>query len=64
MVKSINPNVPRGGGEGGGGVKLTPPCGFLKIVSSIERVEPWFFVTFNIILKHIIILKQNTSRRL
>ena len=22
-------------------------------VSSIERVEPWFFVTFNIILKHI-----------
>ena len=30
-----------------------PPCGFLKNVSSIERVEPWFFVTFNIILKHI-----------
>ena len=32
---------------------LPPPCGFLKNVSSKERVEPWFFVTFNIILKHI-----------
>ena len=31
----------------------SPPCGFLKNVSSIEMVEPWFFVTFNIILKHI-----------
>ena len=30
-----------------------PSCGFFKNVSSIERVEPWFFVTFNIILKHI-----------
>ena len=41
------------------GVKLTltppppPACGFSKNVSSIERVEPWFFVTFNIVLKHI-----------
>ena len=46
---NLNPNLP-------GGVKLTPPlhplsCGFLKNVSSIERMEPWFFVTFNIILK-------------
>ena len=39
----INPNMP-------GGIKLTP-CGFWKNVSSIERVEPCFFVTFNIILK-------------
>ena len=30
-----------------------PSCGFFKNVSSIERVEPWFFVTFNIILKYI-----------
>ena len=30
-----------------------PGCIFLKNVSSIDRVEPWFFVTFNIILKHI-----------
>ena len=30
-----------------------PLCGFLKNVSCIERVETWFFVTFNIILKHI-----------
>ena len=39
---------------GGGGVKLTPsPCGFSKNVSFKEKVEPWFFVTFNIILRHI-----------
>ena len=25
---------------------------FSKIVSSKERVKPWFFVTLNIILKH------------
>ena len=30
-----------------------PGDAFLKNVFSIERVEPWFFVTFNIILKHI-----------
>ena len=30
-----------------------PPCGFSKIVSSEETLKPWFFVTFNIILKHI-----------
>ena len=45
----LNPNM---SGEERG-VKLTPPCGFLKNVSSIERLEPWFFVTFNIILKDI-----------
>ena len=37
----------------GGGGQLNRPCGFLKNVSSIEIVEPWLFVTFNIILKHI-----------
>ena len=41
-------------GEGEGGCQIDlPPCGFLKNAFSIERVEPWFFVTFNIILKHI-----------
>ena len=29
------------------------PCGFSKKVSSKERVKPWFFVAFNIILKYI-----------
>ena len=32
---------------------LSPLCGFSKNVSSKERVKPWFFVTFNIILRHI-----------
>ena len=32
---------------------LNPKCGFSKNVSSKERVEPWLFVTFNIVLKHI-----------
>ena len=39
----LNPNTPEEGGSNR----------FLKNVSSTERVEPWFFVTFNIILKHI-----------
>ena len=30
-----------------------PPCGFSKNVSSKKRVKPWFFVTFNIITRHI-----------
>ena len=35
-------------------LKLDPPlCGFTKSVSSKEREKPWFFVTFNIILRHI-----------
>ena len=29
------------------------PCGFSKNVSSKERVKRWFFVTFNIIIRHI-----------
>ena len=51
----FNPNLPGEWGVGWGwGIKLTPPpCGFLKNVSSIERVEPWLFETFNIVLKHI-----------
>ena len=36
-----------------GGSQITPSCGFSKNISSKERVKPWFFVTFNIILKHI-----------
>ena len=48
VYQKFNPNLP---GEG----QIDPPpptCGFLKNVSSIERVEQWFFVTFNIIFKH------------
>ena len=37
----------------GGGVSLTALCGFPKNVSSKERIKPWFFVTFNIIISHI-----------
>ena len=38
-----------------GGVSLTlpPPYGFSKSVSFKEREKPWFFVAFNIILRHI-----------
>ena len=45
---------PKTAGGGGGGVNLPPPplC-FSKSVSSKEREKPWFFVTFNIILRHI-----------
>ena len=32
---------------------MNPTCGFSKDASSIERVKPWFFVTFNIIISHI-----------
>ena len=37
----------------GGGVSLTALCGFPKNVSSKERIKPWLFVTFNIIISHI-----------
>ena len=44
----FNPKTARGGGN------LTPPpCGFSKSVSHEEREKPWFFVTFNIILRPI-----------
>ena len=32
--------------DGGSNWPNWPPCGFLKNVSSKERVKPWFFVTF------------------
>ena len=47
---------PKAAGGGGGRVNLTPPTpyGFLKNVSSRERVKSWgVFVTFNIIIMHI-----------
>ena len=38
----------------GWGVNLTPtPYGFLKHLCYKERVKPWFFVSFNIIIIHI-----------
>ena len=40
-------------GVGGGDISLLPPCGFSKRVGSRERVEPWSFVTFNIVIRHI-----------
>ena len=43
----LNPKMP-GGGQGD-----PLPCGFSKNVSSKESVKPWFFATFNIILKNI-----------
>ena len=45
---NLNPKTP-----GVGGNQFDPPCGFSKNVSSKERAKSWFFVTFNIILKHI-----------
>ena len=52
LCKFFNPKT-AGKGEGGGGQFELPPCGFSKSVSSKEREKPWFFVTFNIILRHI-----------
>ena len=48
-IVNVNPKT------AGGGVSLTPPTpyGFSKTVSSKERVKPWFFVAFNIIISHI-----------
>ena len=52
-TKSLNPKT----AEGGGGVEVNltphPHCGFSKIVSSKQKVKPWFFVTFKIIIRHI-----------
>ena len=51
IAEALNPKTARGGG---GGVNLIlPPCGFSKKVSSEEAVKPWFFVTFNIIIRYI-----------
>ena len=33
--------------------QFDPSCGFSKNVSSRERVKPWLFLTFNIIISHI-----------
>ena len=41
-----------GRGEGVGS-QFDPPSGFSKSVFSKEREKPWFFVTFDIILRHI-----------
>ena len=51
------------------GVNLIPPSphpsGFSKNVSSKDRVKPWFFVTFNIIISQILSWKfyWNSSNR-
>ena len=46
-------NLKQLGWEGGGGSIWAPPCGSSKNVSSRERVNPWFFVTFYSIISHI-----------
>ena len=38
---------------------LDPLCGFSKTVFSREGVKPWFFVTFNIIIRHILENPEN-----
>ena len=43
---------PKNGWGVEGGVNLTT-CGFSKNVYSKERTKPWFFMIFNIILRHI-----------
>ena len=53
MSSFLNPKTAGGDGQF---VNLTPPppvCGFLKNEFSKERVKPWFFVTFNIIIRDI-----------
>ena len=37
-----------------GGVSIWPFCGFTKNVFFGERMESWFFMTFNIIISDII----------
>ena len=51
-IRALNPKT-----AGGGQFDPPPPpspshCGFSKNVSSIERVKPWVFVTFHIIISH------------
>ena len=38
---------------GWGGGQFDPFCGFSKNIFSKEREKPWFFATFNIIIKYI-----------
>ena len=52
-VKTFCSNLNHKTAGGRGGISLTPPCGFWKSASSKEKEKPWFFVTFNIILRHI-----------
>ena len=35
------------------GVNLTPSIGFFKNLSSRERMKPWLFVAFKIVISHI-----------
>ena len=38
---------------GGGSGQFDPLCCFSKNLFSRERVKPWFFVTFNVIISYI-----------
>ena len=44
---AVNPKTTGGRGS------IWPPWGFSKIVSSKQRLKPWFFVAFKIIKRHI-----------
>ena len=53
LTSLLKLTLKRLGGGGGREVQFDHPCGFSKNVSSKETVKPWFFVTFNIIIRHI-----------
>ena len=46
-LRQFNPKTDGGGGQ------FEPQCSFAKNVCSKERVKPWFFMTFNIIIRHV-----------
>ena len=52
IIKILNLTLKRLGGS-----QIDPPpplpCSFSKIVSSKQRLKPWFFVTFKIIIRHV-----------
>ena len=50
VVEMLNPKVTR---KGWGWGQFDPSSGFSETVISREWVRPYFFVTFNIIIRHI-----------
>ena len=54
LTRSVQASLLTLKGLGGGEVNLIPAFDFSKNVSFKETVKPSFFVTFNIILKHIL----------
>ena len=52
--KMLLVNAEKGEGWFDSPFPLPPPCGFSKSVFFRERMTPWFFVTFSIIISHIL----------